>query len=113
MSTYRYPVGRPHQSRPMRKVEPGRPAWWAASAVPYRYFWLLPSAGVVIGLAAASALRVPLWLALICAEAPALTVEHGGVAHAPRLARERRLRSEVTGVGVSLDRARYAELIVG
>ena len=59
----------------MRKVERRRPAWWATSAVPYRYFWLLPSAGVVIGLAAASALHVPVWLALVCAEAPALAVE--------------------------------------
>ena len=61
--------------RVMKKAEPGRPAWWAASAVPYRYFWLLPSVGVVIGLGAASALRVPLWLGFICAEAPALAVE--------------------------------------
>jgi hypothetical protein len=59
----------------MKKADGERPAWWAASAVPYRYFWLLPSAGVVIGLGAASALRVPLWLGFICAEAPALAVE--------------------------------------
>jgi hypothetical protein len=61
--------------RAMRNDEPGRPAWWAASAVPYRYFWLLPSAGVVIGLAVASAFGVPVWLGFICAEAPALAME--------------------------------------
>ena len=52
-----------------------RPAWWAASAVPYRYFWLLPTAGAVIGFAAASALGIPVWLGFLCGEAPALALE--------------------------------------
>ena len=68
----------------MRKVEHGRPAWWANTAIPYRYFWLLPSAGVVIGLAVASVFGVPVWLGFICAEAPALAVEAWGRrAHSP------------------------------
>jgi divalent metal cation (Fe/Co/Zn/Cd) transporter len=64
-----------HRSHVMRKVGAARPAWWATSAVPYRYFWLLPSAGVAIGLAAASAFGVPVWLGFICAETPALALE--------------------------------------
>jgi hypothetical protein len=59
----------------MRQAGPARPAWLATSAVPYRYFWLLPSAGVVIGLVAASAFGVPVWLAFVCAETPALAME--------------------------------------
>jgi hypothetical protein len=59
----------------LRKAQAARPAWWATSAVPYRYFWLLPSAGVLIGLAAASLLSVPVWLGFICAEMPALALE--------------------------------------
>lgn len=64
-----------HRSRVMRKVGAAPPGWWATSAVPYRYFWLLPSAGVVIGLGAASAFGVPVWLGFICAETPALALE--------------------------------------
>lgn len=64
-----------HLSSVMRKVGAARPAWWATSAVPYPYFWLLPSAGVVIGLAAASEFGVPVWLGFICAETPALALE--------------------------------------
>ena len=52
-----------------------RPSWWATSAVPYRYFWLLPAAGAVIGLAAASYLGVPVWLGFVCGEIPALALE--------------------------------------
>jgi len=52
-----------------------RPSWWAASAVPYRYFWLLPTAGAVIGFAAASWFGVPVWLGFLCGELPALTLE--------------------------------------
>src|ERR1700722_7137877 len=55
-----------------------RPAWWAGSAVPYRWFWLLALAGVPIGLAAASVLGVPLWLGFVCAELPALGLEAWG-----------------------------------
>jgi hypothetical protein len=57
----------------MRNRRPG--SWWATSAVPYRWFWLLALAGVPIGLAAASVLGVPLWLGFICAELPALGLE--------------------------------------
>jgi hypothetical protein len=60
---------------PPKKAEAARPAWWATSAVPYRWFWLLPSAGVPIGLAGASVFRVPVWLSFICAELPALALE--------------------------------------
>lgn len=63
------------RSRVMRNGRAARPAWWANSAVPCRYFWLLPSAGVVIGLAAASTFGVPVWLGFICAETPALALE--------------------------------------
>ena len=52
-----------------------RPSWWAASAVPYRYFWLLPTAGAVIGFAAASWFGFPVWLGFLCGELPALTLE--------------------------------------
>lgn len=51
------------------------PSWWAASAVPYRFFWLLPSTGAVIGLAAAIHFRVPVWLGFLCGEIPALAIE--------------------------------------
>jgi hypothetical protein len=64
-----------HRSFVVRNVRAARPAWWATSAVPYRYFWLLPSAGVVLGLAAASTFGVPVWLGFICAEIPALALE--------------------------------------
>lgn len=53
----------------------GRPSWWADSAVPYRFFWLLPSAGAVIGLAAANQLGVPVWMGFVCGEIPALALE--------------------------------------
>jgi hypothetical protein len=36
---------------------------------------LLPSAGVPIGLAAAAAFKVPVWLGFVCAEIPALAIE--------------------------------------
>lgn len=52
-----------------------RPSWWATSAVPYPFFWLLPSSGAVIGLVAASYFGVPVWLGLICGEIPALALE--------------------------------------
>jgi hypothetical protein len=64
-----------NRSRVMRNGRAARPTWWATSAVPYRYFWLLPSAGVVIGLAAASMFGVPVWLGFLCAEIPALALE--------------------------------------
>ena len=67
--------GYDHRSHVMRKAAAARPGWWANSAVPYPYFWLLPSAGVVAGLAGASAFGVPAWLGFICAEAPALALE--------------------------------------
>lgn len=57
------------------KRSSGRPSWWADSAVPYRSFWLLPSAGAVIGLAAAIYFGVPVWLGFVCGEIPALTLE--------------------------------------
>jgi hypothetical protein len=53
----------------------GRPSWWATSAVPYSWFWLMSSAGAVIGLAAASELGVPVWTGLVCGEIPALALE--------------------------------------
>jgi hypothetical protein len=63
----------------MKRIPPAvrgfRPKWWASSAVPYRWFWLLALAGVPIGLVAASVLGVPVWLGFICAEAPALGLE--------------------------------------
>jgi hypothetical protein len=52
-----------------------KPAWWATSAVPYRWFWLLGLAGVPVGFAASSVFGVPLWLGFICAELPALGLE--------------------------------------
>jgi hypothetical protein len=58
-----------------RKAEASRPARWATSAVPYRWFWLLSLAGVPIALAAASVFGVPVWLGFICAELPALGLE--------------------------------------
>jgi hypothetical protein len=58
----------------MRRITE-RPPWWATSAVPYRFFWLLPSAGAAIGLAAASQLGVPVWLGFVCGEIPALALE--------------------------------------
>jgi hypothetical protein len=57
------------------KLFSDKPSWWATSAVPYRSFWLLPSAGAIIGLVAASELGVPVWLGFICGELPALTLE--------------------------------------
>jgi hypothetical protein len=57
------------------RFQAARPAWWATSAVPYRWFWLLPSAGVPVGLVAASVLGIPAWLGFICAELPALGFE--------------------------------------
>ena len=52
-----------------------RPPWWADSAVPYRFFWLLPSAGAGIGLAAANRLGVPVWMGFVGGELPALALE--------------------------------------
>jgi hypothetical protein len=52
-----------------------RPSWWADSAVPYRFFWLLPSAGAVIGFAAANQFGVPVWMGFMCGEIPALALE--------------------------------------
>jgi hypothetical protein len=52
-----------------------RPSWWATSAVPYASFWLLPSAGAVIGLAVASYLGTPVWVGFVCGEIPALALE--------------------------------------
>jgi hypothetical protein len=52
-----------------------KPSWWAQSAVPYPSFWLLPTAGAVIGLAAADQLGVPVWMGFLCAEIPALALE--------------------------------------
>jgi hypothetical protein len=57
------------------RLPSGRPSWWADSAVPYRFFWLLPSAGAVIGLAAANQLGVPVWMGFVCGEIPALALE--------------------------------------
>lgn len=57
------------------KRSSGRPSWWATSAVPYPWFWLLPSAGALIGLAAASYFGVPVWLGFVCGEIPALALE--------------------------------------
>jgi hypothetical protein len=53
----------------------GRSSWWATSAVPYPWFWLLASAGAVIGFAAASYLGVPVWMGFVCGEIPALALE--------------------------------------
>src|ERR1700722_3858732 len=70
------PDGEPTSGQaPLSRAEAWRPAWWATSAVPYRWFWLLPSAGVPIGLGAASVFSVPVWLGFICAELPALGLE--------------------------------------
>jgi hypothetical protein len=52
-----------------------RPAWWATSAVPYRWFWLLAAAGVPVGLIAANSFGVPAWMGFVCAELPALGLE--------------------------------------
>lgn len=52
-----------------------RQAWWATSAVPYRFFWLLPSAGAVVGFAAASRFGVPVWMGFLSGEIPALALE--------------------------------------
>jgi hypothetical protein len=60
------------QRRPSRLPAP---AWWATSAVPYRWFWVLASAGVPIGLVVANVFGVPLWLGFICGEVPALGFE--------------------------------------
>jgi hypothetical protein len=60
---------------PPKAADGARLAWWATSAVPYRWFWLLALAGVPIGLVAASLLGVPVWLGFICAELPALGLE--------------------------------------
>ena len=57
------------------KLVPKRSPWWATSAVPYRFFWLLPSTGAVLGLAAAIYFGVPVWLGFICGEIPALALE--------------------------------------
>jgi hypothetical protein len=57
------------------KLVSKKPSWWATSAVPYPFFWLLPSSGAVIGLAAASQLGVPVWLGFVCGEIPALALE--------------------------------------
>jgi hypothetical protein len=52
-----------------------KPPWWATSAVPYRFFWLLPSGAAVAAGAASDRFGVPLVVALVCAEAPALGLE--------------------------------------
>jgi hypothetical protein len=57
------------------KHVPERPSWWADSAVPYRFFWLLPSAGALIGLAGANQLGVPVWMGFVVGEIPALALE--------------------------------------
>lgn len=57
------------------KLSSYKPSWWASSAVPYRSFWLLSSAGAIIGLVAASELGVPVWLGFVGGEIPALTLE--------------------------------------
>ncbi|MGZ6617699.1 MAG: hypothetical protein ACXVFQ_25150 [Solirubrobacteraceae bacterium] len=62
-----------------------RPSWWATSAVPYRYFWLLPSAGAVIGFAAASYFGIPVWLGFLCGELPALGLEAWWRRRGPRV----------------------------
>jgi hypothetical protein len=57
------------------KLPSSRPAWWATSAVPYSWFWLLASAGAIIGLVAATELGVPVWLGFLAGEIPALALE--------------------------------------
>jgi hypothetical protein len=52
-----------------------RPSWWSNSAVPYPWFWLLPSAGAVIGFAGASQFGVPVWMGFLAGESPALALE--------------------------------------
>ena len=57
------------------KLRLERPSWWVGSAVPYRFFWLLPSAGAIAGYGAVGRLGVPLWLGLVVGELPALALE--------------------------------------
>lgn len=52
-----------------------RPPWWASSAVPYPFFWLVPTAGAAVGYVAAHRLGVPVWSGFGCAELPALALE--------------------------------------
>jgi hypothetical protein len=51
------------------------PSWWASSAVPYPFFWLLPVAGAAVGYLAAGWLGVPVWAGFLGAELPALALE--------------------------------------
>ncbi|MFZ0091816.1 MAG: hypothetical protein WAL63_20095 [Solirubrobacteraceae bacterium] len=51
------------------------PPWWASSAVPYPFFWLVPTAGAAVGFVAANRLGVPVWSGFICGELPALALE--------------------------------------
>jgi hypothetical protein len=51
------------------------PSWWASSAVPYPFFWLLPTVGAAVGFAAAGRLGVPVWSGFLGGEIPALVLE--------------------------------------
>jgi hypothetical protein len=52
-----------------------RPSWWAASAVPYRFFWLLPTAGAIVGFVASDRFGVPTFPAFVGGQVPALALE--------------------------------------
>jgi hypothetical protein len=51
------------------------PPWWASSAVPYPFFWVLPTVGAAIGFVAANQLGVAVWSGLLCGVMPALVLE--------------------------------------